>query len=156
MNKFIQIIDGLLGWLLCLLLAAMVLGCGWQIFTRFVLNDASQYTEELLRYLLIWCSMLAVPYTYGRKRHLALEFVVQKFGPKARHIDQIFVEGIVIVLAGLVMVIGGIMVTVNSAGQLSPAMNLPMPFYYVCLPVAGVLLILYCLQALFSDLKKGE
>lgn len=45
----------------------MVVGCFWQIFTRFVLNNASSWTEELLRYALTWLTMLGVPYAY-RKR----------------------------------------------------------------------------------------
>ena len=47
LNKILETVLGLL-------VAVMVLGCIWQVITRFVLNNPSKYTEELLRYLLIW------------------------------------------------------------------------------------------------------
>ena len=47
LNKVVEII-------LEVLVAGMVLGCCWQVITRFVLHNPSKYTEELLRYMLIW------------------------------------------------------------------------------------------------------
>jgi len=43
LNKVVEII-------LEVLVAGMVLGCCWQVITRFVLHNPSKYTEELLRY----------------------------------------------------------------------------------------------------------
>lgn len=54
LNKILEILLGIV-------VAVMVAGCFWQVFTRFVLNSPSKYTEELLRYLLIWMTMLGVP-----------------------------------------------------------------------------------------------
>ena len=48
--------------ILAVLVAVMVLGCIWQVVTRFILNNPSKYTEEFLRYALIWLTMLGVPY----------------------------------------------------------------------------------------------
>ena len=53
-----------------------------------------------------------------------------------------------------VMIAGGIMVTLNSAGQISPAMELPMQVYYICVPISGVLMVLYCLQRLIMFTKE--
>ena len=57
LNKVVEII-------LEVLVAGMVLGCCWQVITRFVLHNPSKYTEELLRYMLIWLTMMGVPYAY--------------------------------------------------------------------------------------------
>lgn len=46
------------------------------------------------------------------------------------------------------------MVTLNSAGQISPAMELPMQVYYICVPISGVLMVLYCLQRLITFAKE--
>ena len=53
-----------------------------------------------------------------------------------------------------VMIAGGVMVTLNSAGQISPAMELPMQVYYICVPISGVLMVLYCLQRLITFTKE--
>ena len=57
------------------------------------------------------------------------------------------------------MIAGGFMVTLNSAGQISPAMQLPMQVYYICVPISGVLMVLYCVQRLIvftKDLKEEK
>ena len=60
-----KIINKILGWLIAFLVGVMVLGCCWQVITRFLLNNPSKYTEEFLRYALIWMTMLgAVSYTH--------------------------------------------------------------------------------------------
>ena len=58
-----------------------------------------------------------------------------------------------------VFIVGGIMVTANSAGQISAALKLPMQVYYVCIPISGCLMVLYCLERLkrwFTELKEGK
>jgi TRAP-type C4-dicarboxylate transport system permease small subunit len=48
-------------WLLAaLLLAVLVLIGGYQVFTRFVWNQPSPWTEELIGRLFVWCVMLGV------------------------------------------------------------------------------------------------
>ena len=45
-----KIINKILGTVISVLVAVMVLACCWQVITRFLLNDPSQWTEEFLRY----------------------------------------------------------------------------------------------------------
>jgi TRAP-type C4-dicarboxylate transport system permease small subunit len=48
-------------WLLAsLLLAALALIGGYQVFTRFVWNQPSPWTEEVIGRLFVWCVMLGV------------------------------------------------------------------------------------------------
>ena len=62
-----KILNRFLETVLAFLAALMVAGCFWQVITRFLLHNPSKYTEELLRYMLIWLTMLGVPYAYGKK-----------------------------------------------------------------------------------------
>lgn len=78
-----KILDKILETVLGLMVAVMVLGCFWQVFTRFILNSPSKYTEELLRYLLIWMTMIGVPYAFGKDRHLSINLVTRGFSEKA-------------------------------------------------------------------------
>ena len=65
-------LNKVLEYILAFLVVVMVVGCFWQIFTRFVLNNASSWTEELLRYALIWLTMLGVPYAYLKEQHISI------------------------------------------------------------------------------------
>lgn len=149
-----KIINKILGWLIAFLVGVMVLGCCWQVITRFLLNNPSKYTEEFLRYALIWMTMLGVPYAYGQERHISINIVTKTFSQKGSLITKMFIEIVVMILCITVFIIGGIMVTANSAGQISPALQLPMPLYYVGLPICGVLTLIYSLDRFVWFAKK--
>ena len=131
-------LNKILGYLIAFLVGLMVLGCCWQVITRFLLNNPSKYTEEFLRYALIWMTMLGVPYAYGQERHISINIITKTFSLKGSLFTKMVIEIIVMILCVTVFIAGGIMVTMNSAGQISPA-----PLYYVGLPICGVLTLIY-------------
>ncbi len=142
-----------------ILMAVMVLGCCWQVVTRFLLNNPSKYTEEFLRYALIWLTMLGMPYAYGRDQHISINLVTRSFKPKNLLLTKVCIEVLICLLSVFVLIMGGMMVTMNSAGQISPAMQLPMPIYYACLPISGVLMCLCCIERLIGfvkEMKEGK
>lgn len=151
-----KIVDRILETVLGLMVAVMVIGCFWQVFTRFILNNPSKYTEELLRYLLIWMTMIGVPYAFGKDRHLSINLITRSFSKKAMLVTKIGIEVLVLVLSVFVMVAGGWMVTINSSGQISPALHMPMEFYYACVPIGGVLMVLYGLNHLAVYAKQWK
>lgn len=152
-----KILNKVIEYILAILVIVMVVGCFWQIFTRFILKNPSQWTEELLRYALIWLTMLGVPYAYGKEQHIAIGFITDTFTKKGTLKDKIFIEILILFLSVFVMVAGGTMVAMNAVGQTSPAMHLPMQFYYIGVPICGVLMIIYSVQRLIkfiNELKK--
>lgn len=146
-------VNKILGYAIAVLVGIMVLGCCWQVVTRFVLNSPSKYTEEFLRYALIWMTMLGVPYAYGQERHISINIVTKTFTKKASLRTKIMIEVIVMVLCVTVFIIGGMLVTMNSVGQISPALQMPMPLYYAGLPICGVLTLFYSLERLVGFIK---
>lgn len=147
-------LNKILGAITAILMAIMVLGCCWQVVTRFLLSNPSKYTEEFLRYALIWLTMLGMPYAYGQDKHIAINLVTKTFRVKNLLVTKMAIEMIVLILSVFVLIIGGLMVTMNSVGQISPAMQLPMPIYYVCLPISGVLMCVYCVLRLVEFTKE--
>lgn len=83
-----------------------------------------------------------------KDQHLSIRVLVDKFQSKNQIRTKIAVEIIVLILSIAVFIVGGIMVTANSAGQISAALKLPMQVYYVCIPISGCLMVLYCLERL--------
>lgn len=89
----------------------------------------------------------------------SIRVLVDKFQSKNQIRTKIAVEIIVLILSIAVFIVGGIMVTANSAGQISATLKLPMQVYYVCIPISGCLMVLYCLERLkrwFIELKEGK
>ena len=149
-----KVLNKILETILALLVMVMVVGCFWQIFTRFILGNPSKYTEEFLRYALIWLTMLGVPYAYGQERHISIQFISKTFQPKNSLINKIGIEVLITVLSVFGMIAGGWMVTTNAAGQISPAMQIPMEVYYVCVPISGVLMVIYSVNRIIRFTKE--
>ena len=70
---------------LMILMSVMVIAVVWQVFTRFVINSPSTFTDELSRYLMIWVGIFGGAYTFAIKRHLALEMLMPKLNEKNQH-----------------------------------------------------------------------
>lgn len=153
-EKMTKTVNRIIETIMAVLIVCMVGANFWQIFTRFVLNHAADWTEEFMRYALIWLTMLGVPYAYGKNQHIAIEFIVDTFSERGKKINAIFVESLILVLSVSVFIIGGIMVTLNAKGQLSAALQMPMEFYYMGVPVAGFLMVFYTVPRLLELVRQ--
>lgn len=159
MKRLTTFLDHILEVALSIMVVLMVFGCVYQIFTRFILQNPSDWTEEFVKYVLIWTTMLGVPYAYGRDKHISIGFVTSTFTPKGLAMDKLFNDILILAISIVIMVAGGIMVTSNAAGQVSAALQIPMQVYYSGVPVSGVLMILYSIPRLMdhaAELKSSS
>ena len=85
MKKLNQVIDAIVRFLMALAMFALLAGGTWQIITRWILHDPSTVTDEFLRFVLIWASMIGSAYCFYNDSHLALDLV--KAVPKAKWIS---------------------------------------------------------------------
>lgn len=146
--------DGIISVLCTAIMAIMVIAVCWQVITRFILNSPSTVTEEALRYLLVWTTMVGAAYAYGRRKHLSINLFMKKLSPKAQTVLDIFVQGVVIAFCIIVMIMGGTRLCTTAADQSSAALGIPMPYIYSCLIVSAILFIFYALIFIAEDTKK--
>ena len=80
MTKAIKWLDhNLEEFILTLLLLAMAVIMGVQVFSRFALKASLSWTEELTRYLFIWAGFLSVSYCSKRCISIKIEQFVARF-----------------------------------------------------------------------------
>ncbi|CAH0525071.1 TRAP transporter small permease [Vibrio hippocampi] len=147
LNNTVVFITKVLEKLLIFLMWIMVAAVVWQVFTRFVINSPSTFTDELSRYLMQWVGILGGAYVYALKRHLAIEVLVTKLSPKRQHILSIIISVIVFIFSVIVLVYGGMNVvqTTLKFNQVSPSLvffgsNLPMGYVYLSAPISGIII----------------
>jgi len=133
-------------------LAVLVLIVLWGVFTRFVLGDASEWTEELSRLLLVWLTMLGAAAASARAEHLGIDYGVQKLHADARAVAHATIESCVVAFAAAALVYGGAVLVVETlrVGQTTPALGLPMGFVYLAAPVSGCAIILFSVERLVA------
>jgi len=88
------------------LLAAMTIAIAYQITSRFIFNSPSKYTQEFLRYSLIWLGLIAGGYCFFSARHLNLPLLIEKLSFKNASRLKLLNAGLTLVF-GVVLLIGG-------------------------------------------------
>tara|TARA_R110000751_G_scaffold111228_1_gene209377 strand:+ start:315 stop:815 length:501 start_codon:yes stop_codon:yes gene_type:complete len=132
--------------LICTLLVIMVCLMLWQVFTRYVLATPALFTEETLRFTMIWMALLGTAYCFGTRKHLSLELLVHVSPPGVQKALGVFNGLVTIAFAGFVMLMGGWQASQSAMTQLSPIMQLSMGLIYLAVPVSAGLII--ALQAI--------
>ena len=77
-------IEKLLEWFLVFLMSVLVIDVLWQVFSRYVLNAPSSYTDELAGFLLIWVGVVGAAYVAANREHLAIDLLLQRSSPERK------------------------------------------------------------------------
>lgn len=156
MNKLRPKIDRTLEIVLILLTSVLVLDVLWQVFSRYVLSSPSSFTDELAGYLLIWVSLLGAAYVAGKKEHLAIDILLQRSPQARQRILRIVIELVILGFALSVLVVGGswLVYTRFYLGVKSAALQLPLGYVYIVLPLSGLIISYYSSLHLKDAIKK--
>ncbi|MBN2130997.1 MAG: TRAP transporter small permease [Sedimentisphaerales bacterium] len=167
--------NALTKFLVCLVIVAfavLVLDVLWGVISRFVGQSVvwfttekgwalpawlprgqSQWTEELAIILLIWVSLLGAAVAFSDRSHLGVDYFVGKLDPPARRWIDVVVQFIILFFAASIMVWGGFILVRDTllAEQVTPALNMPVGYQYLAVPISGVFVILYCIEAIVEQ-----
>ncbi|MFC4700225.1 TRAP transporter small permease [Glaciecola siphonariae] len=151
-KSFLNVLDTLLNRFLQSLLVIVTAVVTWQVFSRYVLNAPSSFTEELARFLLIWITLLGCVYAYRHNSHLGLDMIYTQASLTYRKWMYRFIHICVVSFAICVMMIGGfsLMNMTEQLGQSSPVMGIDISLVYSVVPLSGVLILLYAIDALIE------
>ncbi|MFV0393131.1 MAG: TRAP transporter small permease, partial [Coprobacillaceae bacterium] len=125
------------------LLGLMVVEALWQVITRYVFNSPSVWTDEMLRFQLIWLTMIGAPTAHGLNRVMAVTILTDRFSELKKNTNKIVVETIILIFSIFILIIGGFGVALNASTQVSATLGINMFFIYVSVPVSGLLFSYY-------------
>ena len=150
--------DRFLEYFLALLMLIMLLSVTWQVVTRYFLGDPSSFTDELARYLLIWIGILGGAYAAGQSKNLAIDLLPNKLKGVAKFRLNVFINLIIIFFAVSVMVLGGsrLVYITYTLGQTSAAMQIPLAYVYIILPLSGLLITWYKIRDILQQRAELE
>jgi TRAP-type C4-dicarboxylate transport system permease small subunit len=158
MKRLTESITRIVSAFLILLMAVMVLDVTWQVFTRFILRDPSEFTEELAGFLLIWIGLLGASYAYKVKAHLGIDVLTAPLTGVKKKISETLIAGTVFVFALFVLVIGGwrLVDLTFTLKQISPVLSINMGYVYLVLPITGVLFMYYSVHFIVEAFSRRE
>ena len=136
-------LDKVLEFICCTLLALMTILVTWQVVSRYVLNNQSTVTEELVLFSFVWMGLLGGAYLFGKNEHMAMTFLFDKLSEKNQIKVRIFFELVIMAFAVFILVFGGWNMSKLSMGQLSSSLQIPMGYIYLALPLSGITTMIY-------------
>ena len=150
--KYREKIDSFLAWTLVIIMSLMVINVLWQVFSRFILGDPSSYTEELARYLMIWVGVLGAAYVSGKNKHVAIDYIPSKFSKTNQCKVKKLVTWILMIFAFFAFIIGGsrLVYITYILEQFSPALQIPLAFVYLVIPISGILIVYYKINEILN------
>lgn len=140
MKKIDKILDSVMRFLMAISMLSLVIGGFWQIFTRWILGNPSTFTEEFMRYMLIWASMIGSAYCFYKDKHLTLDLLTSKAKGKGAVVLNIFIEAMILFFTVYVFIYGGGRMAMNATNY-SSVMRLSFKFLYSVLPVSGCFIV---------------
>ena len=145
MRKFQHKLNRVLEVFLVFLMTVLVLDVLWQVFSRYLLSSPSSFTDELAGFLLIWVGVLGAAYVAGRKEHLAIDILIQRSPPARQRLLLYLIHSLIFLFALSVMVTGGmvLMYTRFILQVKSAALQLPLGYVYIVLPISGLIIMYY-------------
>lgn len=134
----------------------LVVDVVWGVFTRYVLQNASSWTEELARMLLIWVALLGASIAFIRKSHLGVDYFVGKLREKWRIISELVVYLLIAVFAAVVLLYGGyrLVALTLTTSQPSPALNIQWGHVYLALPISGFFIVIFSIEMMIENIYK--
>ncbi|WDF34042.1 TRAP transporter small permease [Arthrobacter agilis] len=146
-------LDLLLAGICALLFTALVVLVCWQVFTRFVLNAPSAFSEELATYCFVWLVLFGAALVFGENGHMAMDFVKNRFPQRLQMAADILIQLCVLTFAALVMVRGGMSSASLAWTQATGSIQIPLGYLYLALPISGVLIIFYSLFSIVQIIQ---
>lgn len=145
LDKAIEAVLGFLILIMCLVVL-------WQVFTRFVLQNPSSWSEEVCRYLLIWATLIGGALGLNNGTHMGLTLVTDRI--KSLAVKALFhiVAYCVCGAIGYIFIKYGYIYAMSGMARTMMCCDFPMGYIYMMVPVCGVIIIINCIENVLTDI----
>jgi TRAP-type C4-dicarboxylate transport system permease small subunit len=135
--------------LLGLLLAVMLL----QVFTRYVLNDPTAWTEEVCRYLYVYIVFLGASAAIADRSHVSVNVLTQMLPPGAQLAIALAVDVLIVAFLAI-LAWYGVRATVRNADIPLAVLQIPYAWVYAIVPLTALTMIGRTLWRMRDDVRR--
>ena len=128
----------------------------WQVFTRYVLDNPSTWSEELVGYIFAWMSLFGACLVTGERGHMNIPILVDMAPGGVKKALLCLGEIIAFAFSAVILVYGGVQITSLAMGQMTSSLGVAMGVFYVVMPVCGVVNMIYTIMNIAEILSGKE
>jgi len=123
-----------------------------QVVLRYIFNNPLTWSEELARYLFIWCAFLGWLVASRRHSHLAMTFVVDRLPRSVQTVIGVLIQAATLWFAWL-LGSRGLQLVRNNWDVENVAVPFNLGVVYLIEPIAAVVIAIYACIALTEALR---
>lgn len=151
-----------LGWLLSLerlaaagMLVTILATMGAQVVARYVFHQPISWSEEWARFALIWLAFMAAAFVMAEGRHIAVDVVSSRLGTRSKLWLECVSSGFVVGTC-LLLLVGGFRFVWRVGLVDSPALGIPMSWWYGAASVGLGLMALHSTCSTVAAFRRGQ
>lgn len=124
--------------LACIMMALSSIFAIQQIFTRFVIESPTEWTEVLIRFSLIWMVFLGIPTAFRQGAMVSVDMLYRMSGQRGRRVLDTVVSAAALLLCGVIFWWGLDYTNRGSVQSMIGLEGVSMFWAYLALPVGAV------------------
>lgn len=136
-------------------LIGLVVVQGWQVFTRYVLNDSPSWTEPVTLLLLSTAMSLGAAAGVHTNRHFSFHLLAESLPPLARLVLSIARPLLIAAVGAMIAGWGGVLLIDGLDIKLAGA-SMPQSINYLPLSVSGALICLFGLNKAWQAVRPAR
>lgn len=112
------------------------------VFWRYALNNALTWSEELLKMMMAWFSLLSATIISRRSEHIGI-VIFREMLPV--NLQRFFLKAVryITLMACLIVTAAGTYLVIKTIGQRSPSLRIPYSLAYASIPVSFIIMSIY-------------
>ncbi len=152
--RFFRVIDTVVKHVMVVLLIALLVAVGANVFGRFVLNTSLPASAELARFLFIWVIFLGAALAHLHNEHIAVSLVQDRLPETARR-WLVVLQEVVILVVVVALLVSAVRVMSISPGT-SPLLNVPLTVVNFSVPFSAALMGIITLYRIGVALRPDQ
>jgi len=150
-------VEAVIKWTVVTILGLLCVNVFVQVILRYVFLYSSRWTLEISRYMMIWAVLLAAGPALKRGFLVGIDMLVERMKPSTRLWITCLLRVVMGVLAGTILVQALKLIrTQFEMDQLSPALELPMAYFSIALPVGFTVFLFFLITMTCKDLLRAR
>jgi TRAP-type C4-dicarboxylate transport system permease small subunit len=153
MSRVFKWFEAVQGKICSVMLAFMCLMVVVQVVLRYLFNFSFVWSEELIRYLMIWMVMIGSALVQARNEHVRIDFFPMLAGPRGRLVMEAIFRLCTLVFLAILIIKGVKMVYFNRLFE-SSGLRISMLWASLAIPLGALLMGVYTFRDLVRDVRR--
>lgn len=154
MDKFIEIVDRTLFYLLSLSLGALVVICFVQVTARYIFNSAFTWAEEVSVVILLWSTWVGACLVMTKGSHLKIEFLEDRLPERERRILRLVLDLLVVFFLIYITVASKTAIDAIGSQTLWSLPEVSLKVMYASVPAGCILMLFYQTRLILENVRQ--